>query len=180
MGRVQEDVAWSWQDPAALEANAAGEVTPAQRALIIGPRVRPPYVAWIFLVFLVATEGFFGWLGARDDFLGDGRGLLGALAAMGLIMIVWGWQAVAVVLIHGVPRWRERRRRRRMITALGTGRVAHGVGRVRDGAAQVGQDVIPAPPGAPALPPGDYRFFWLESPAAGRGPLLSARPLNED
>ncbi|TMR92620.1 hypothetical protein [Nonomuraea basaltis] len=62
--RAMAEPWWSWSDPQAWEANGCGEVTPAQREVIVGPPVRQPWLAWALLVFLVIVEGGAGVLGA--------------------------------------------------------------------------------------------------------------------
>jgi hypothetical protein len=82
---------WSWSDPQAWEANECGEVTPAQREVIVGPPVRQPWPAWALPAFLVIVEGVAGVLGATPKHgLVPGGGPGGVVATMVFIMVVVG------------------------------------------------------------------------------------------
>ncbi len=186
---------WSWVDPQAWETNAAGGVTPAQRALITGPWVGPPVLGWVLVIMLVVIEGWAGWFGATTNggVVPEG-GWAGALAMMGFVMLVVGWQLVAGIWFWGVPDWGERYAYRKAVADLAACRIGSAVGQIEVGPegpqawvtltevpeAQTGMpEVIPAPFGAPALaPPGPYRLYWLERGRRGRL-LLSAQPLDE-
>ncbi|MEV0386804.1 hypothetical protein [Nonomuraea sp. NPDC050643] len=130
-GRAGEAADWSWSDPGVWEANACGEVTPAQRAVLVGPRVRPPVLAWLLLAVLVIVEGGAGMLGAtpKVGLLVEG-GPVGAVATMVFMMVVLGWQLLLAALVAGVPKWGDRRARRRMIAELAACRVGSAVGEV--------------------------------------------------
>lgn len=170
-----------WTDPQTVAANADGRVTPAQRSLIVGRKIRPPYFAWTLLIFWAATLGLAGWAGAtpRDypSSIPDG-GVSGALAAIGLAALVTFLWFPGLALMVGFSRWQARHRRRRRIAALAAGRIESAVGWIVDlddggSEARVGGDLIAVPEGAPPLPPpGPYRLYWLESPARGYNRVL--------
>ena len=198
---------WVWVDPQAWETNAAGGVTPAQRALITGPWVGPPVLGWVLVVTLVIIEGWAGWMGATTNggFAPEG-GWRGAVSMMAFITVVVGWQLVAGIWFWGVPAWGERYAYRKAIVDLAACRVGSAVGQIEVGPTgpqargepegsympvgwgDVGErlpqaigesEVIPVPFGAPALPPpGPYRLYWLERGKRGRL-LLSVRPPDE-
>jgi hypothetical protein len=76
-------------------------------------------------------EGGAGLLGATPKHgLVPGGGPGGVVTTMVFIMVVVGWQLLAAALVVGVPRWADRRSRRRMIAELGACRVGSGVGEV--------------------------------------------------
>ncbi|MDH2424050.1 hypothetical protein [Sphaerisporangium sp. TRM90804] len=184
--RTQARVApLSWTDPRACAANAAGAVTPEQWALIAGPRVGQPYGAWALLGALAALMAGSGALGAAGRGIAVEGGPAGALGMMAFMMVVMGWMLLAPALFAGVPRWVDRRRRRRVVAGLTAARIVAAAGRVvaepnHEAGVRVGPNPIPVPRGAPALPPpGTYRLYWLESVAKGPGPLLlSAEPMD--
>lgn len=182
-GGAGDAAGWSWSDPRVWEANACGEVTPAQRAVLVGPRVRPPVLAWVLLAVLVIVEGGAGVLGAKPKvgLLVEG-GPAGAVATMVFMMVVLGWQLLLAALVAGVPKWGDRRARRRMIAELAACRVGSAVGEVVGARhARVGADMIPLAAAAPPLPPpGTYQLYWLELTTGERGPLLSVQPLDEE
>ncbi|MFC4588270.1 hypothetical protein [Sphaerisporangium corydalis] len=181
---LDQATAWSWTDPDTLAANAAGAVTPAQRALIIGPRIRPPYLAWTLLVALALMEAGAGVHGSTTNTgINPEGGVAGGVEEMLFIMIVLGWQVLVMALVSGVPRWGDRFARRRAIVAVESGRVTSAAGRVvavpgGKARAIVGTTLIPLPTGSPELPPpGTYQLYWLEPTPGGPGPLLlSAHP----
>ncbi|WP_327107699.1 hypothetical protein [Nonomuraea glycinis] len=125
---------WVWVDPQAWETNAAGGVTPAQRALITGPWVGPPVLGWVLVVTLVIIEGWAGWMGATTNggFAPEG-GWRGAVSMMAFITVVVGWQLVAGIWFWGVPAWGERYAYRKAIVDLAACRVGSAVGQIEVG-----------------------------------------------
>jgi hypothetical protein len=180
-----------WGSPEAWAANAAGEVSPVQWALVAGRRVRPPCVAWAMLIVWAALVIGFGVAAGADQ--GTQTGLpagrvpatLAAMATMGLIS---GCYLVPLVLWAGWGRWRARRRRRARIAALKARRIVGGLGEISGTAgsagaastARVGQMRLPLPDGAPPLPlPGEYWLYWLVPTRRHASPLLlSAEPVD--
>ncbi|MCA2176596.1 hypothetical protein LDL08_10415 [Nonomuraea glycinis] len=148
---------WAWVDPQAWETNAAGGVTPAQRALITGPWVGPPVLGWVLVVALVIMEGWAGWMGAttKGGFLPDG-GWRGAVSMMAFIMVVVGWQLVAGIWFWGLPAWGERYVYRKAIVDLAACRVGSAVGQIEVGPTgpQARVARAEAAPGGPAGPDG--------------------------
>ncbi|WP_210583651.1 hypothetical protein [Streptomyces sp. GESEQ-35] len=171
-----------WTSPEAWAANAVGEVTAVQWALIAGRKVRPPFLAWaILLLWGALVIGFGVVAGTASDRTGDlPEGQVPAmLAAMGLMVVVTVWYPVPLALMAGWSRWRARRLRRGRIAALRSCRIADALGEISD-VARVGQSSIHVPEGAPQLPPpGAYRLYWLEPTRRGGTPLLlSAEPVD--
>jgi hypothetical protein len=157
----------AWPDPVAFAANAAGQLAPGQREMLIGPRVRPPYPA-LSILAAVAVGGAALWW--RFGF------------PVGITVLLIGTNVGLAVMSMNLDRRRRRRRLRRNLTHA---TIAGGVGEIvapadiRSGVGPIELGLgSPAPP-----PPGWFYVYWLEHPQAQRWNadrvLLSARPIPE-
>ncbi|MEU7472140.1 hypothetical protein AB0A94_27080 [Streptomyces sp. NPDC044984] len=181
-GRTTPATAEVWTSPGALAADAVGEVTDGQRRSVAGRRTRPPLPARAALLCTGAVVVGPGVLVAvspdPNSDLPEGR-VAGPLAAMGLIALLFGVHTVPFALFAGLPRWRARRRRRR-VEVLKACRVVGAPGVIGATGVSVAGRTIAVPDGSPPLPaPGTYWLYWLE-PAHGDGEplLLPAEPVD--
>jgi hypothetical protein len=159
----------AWPDPAAFAANAAGQLAPGQREMLLGNRVRPPYPA-LAILSAVAVGGAGLWW--RFGF------------AAGITVILIGTNIGLAAMSMNLDRRRRRRRLRRDLAdatiAGGVGEVVAAAGGTVDIRGGVGPIELglaaPAPP-----PPGWFSVYWLEHPEAQRWNadrvLLSASPI---
>jgi hypothetical protein len=144
----------AWPDPVAFAANAAGQLAPGQREMLIGPRVRPPYPALLMLAAVGVGGAVLWW---RFGF------------PTGITVLLIGTTVGLAAMSMNVDRRRRRRRLRRDLTHA---TIAGGIAEIVAVGAPFELGVAaPAPP-----PSGWFYVYWLER---AERVLLSARPIRQ-